>query len=105
MLRHSVLLLLAYVFLGCADDGMFTSCPFSTNISQICSGGQDGAALSCVVEEHPQCPEDICLSWKGTESVCTRTCDPAGTDCPGGSSCQAFSASEGKYFCVEDSRL
>ena len=105
MFRYGVLIASTFALLSCADDGMFSACPFSTNINQICEGAESGAALSCVVESHPQCPEDICLSWKGGESLCTRVCDPAGNDCPGGSSCQTFSSSEGKYFCVEDSSL
>ena len=105
MLRHCLVVFLAIVAVSCADDGMFSECPFSTSITQVCEGGESGAALSCVVESHPRCPEDICLSWKGSESVCTRTCDPANDSCPGGSSCQTFSAVESKYFCVEDSRL
>ena len=105
MLRHCLVFLSIVLLSACADDGMFAACPFSTSINQVCGGGEAGAALSCVIEAHPQCPEDICLSWKGGASVCTRPCDPEGTDCPSGSTCSEFSKSEDKYFCVEDSRL
>lgn len=99
---------------ACADDGLFASCPFDNKIQAVCNATNTQSELSCVVEQHPQCPDDgtgasPCLSWRGdgttTTGVCTKTCSPTGGDCPSGSQCTAFDAANAKYYCVEAAAL
>lgn len=94
---------------GCTYDDTFSACPFSTRMKEECAG-EDGAAFSCVVREHPQCSQDVCLSWKGGEARCTLTCTPDGGQCPGGSTCTAYvaghsSTAGAEHFCVQDEFL
>ena len=101
-----LLLIVALLALtGCADDGMFSECPFDSTITAVCRSGTESASLTCVVEKHPQCPEDICLSWRGSGAFCTRPCTVGGTDCPAGSQCVVYEEVSGKSFCVEDRTL
>jgi hypothetical protein len=93
-------------FIGCTDDGMFSSCPFDNSITTVCEQTDgDGAQLSCVVEAHPQCPEDVCLSWRGSSPFCTRTCTLDGGECPDDSTCSAYSQVQNKFYCVENANL
>ena len=95
-------LLLITTILGCEEDQIYISCPFDKTITAVCDEGDGGAELTCVIEAHPQCPEDICLSWKGAASTCTRRCDPNGSDCPADSTCSTYGEAENKYFCVQN---
>jgi hypothetical protein len=95
----------ALLLTGCADDGMFTECPFDNTITQVCQTGTEGASLTCVVEKHPQCPEDICFSWRGSSPFCTRPCTENGGECPSGSQCVVYEEVSNKRFCVEDATL
>lgn len=92
---------------SCTYDDTFSACPLSKKTIETCTS--DGSALlSCVVRDHPQCSEDVCLSWKGGESRCTRSCDPALKDCPEGSTCAAYTEIQsggGEYFCVQNEFL
>lgn len=80
---------------ACDEDGLFESCPLSPTIMELCeSVGQadlesGSAQLTCVVEEHPMCPENVCLMWEGSESVCSRTCS-SNNDCPSQASCLPY---------------
>jgi hypothetical protein len=61
-----------------------------------CTTNVEGAASdleTCVVDPHPQCPTDICLSWSGSSPFCTTTCAADG-DCPAGSACRGYGVSE-----------
>ncbi len=104
--RVAVILVLA----GCTFDDTFSSCPFSSAMRETC-GADEAADYSCVVRNHPQCSQDICLSWKGGESVCTLTCSPgAAGSCPSGSTCTAYSGAAvaeagAEYFCVQNADL
>ena len=75
---------------GCEEEGLFMECPFDETIEENCVSSETGVALTCIVEEHPQCPENICLRWESApQATCTRRCQTA-TDCPGGSQCMPF---------------
>lgn len=102
VIRTLMLAALIFIAAGCADDGMFSDCPFDSTISKVCAEDSGGTKLTCVVEAHPQCPENACLSWRGSAPFCTRPCTPDGGQCPGGSTCAAYSEVQNKYFCVED---
>jgi hypothetical protein len=102
----SLALLLAVSLVGCTDEELFGACPFDNTILQNCDAGDGtGARFTCVVEAHPQCAEDICLSWKNSAPFCTRRCTPGGGECPASSKCATYNESQGKYFCVSDVTL
>ena len=90
---------------ACTYDDTFSTCPMSKAVLAACASG-GGSELSCVVRDHPQCSENVCLSWKGGESRCTKTCKPEASDCPSGSKCLAYAEFQdpaaGEYFCVQD---
>jgi hypothetical protein len=76
--------------MGCVEEGLFTECPFDETIEANCVSSETGVALTCIVKEHPQCPEDICLRWESAaQATCTQSCKAA-TDCPNGSQCTPF---------------
>jgi len=101
-IRILAVLLVSFCVMGCGESELYISCPMDSQITKVCDPGETGARLSCVVEKHPQCPEDVCLSWMGAPSVCTRTCTPTGGECPAGSTCVAYEASSQKYYCVAE---
>ena len=96
------LLVLASVAAGCADEELFITCPMDKSIEAICSAADGDTRLTCVVAQHPQCPDDVCLRWKGNESLCTKVCNPEGNDCPGGSTCTAYADT---FYCVKNEHL
>lgn len=123
----SALLLLSGAFsaAACHSDGLYAPCPLSNSILDACSQtsgegeacataadcpeglscteGQctDGTAYTCVVAEHPFCLEQICASWEGAASVCTRAC-ATDDECPGDDKCMAHNALR---FCVSSDQL
>ena len=123
----SALLMLstALFAVACHSDGLYAECPLSNSILDACeqvpgegascataadcpeglscAAGQctDGTAYTCVVAEHPFCLEQICASWEGAESVCTRACT-GDDDCPGEDKCMSHNALR---FCVASEQL
>lgn len=95
------------LFGGCADEPLYGGCsygptsgPNESTINKNCNH-EDGTALfTCVVELHPQCPQDVCLQWKNSEPFCTRRC-ASDDECPGGT-CETYSSTLGKFYCVSD---
>ena len=64
-------------------------CTMSTDMVDVCETKDPGAALTCVVEDHPACLEQICASWADSAAFCSRACmDDA--DCPEASSCRDY---------------
>lgn len=106
---------------ACHSDGLYDPCPLSNSIKDVCSQASaegrscddsadcadgltcvdgtcsDGTAFTCVVAEHPFCLEQICASWQGAPSVCTRAC-VVDDDCPGTGSCVSH---QGLDFCID----
>ncbi len=73
---------------GCPDDNLYTACPLSNSIIEACANAGDGVEYNCVVAEHPYCLEEICASWQGSDSFCTRSC-VIDDDCPGTATCES----------------
>jgi len=72
---------------GCDDDpGLFATCPLSQSILNVCAEDSDSTSVTCIVERHPMCEEQICASWAGSDSFCSRACD-VDADCPIASKC------------------
>lgn len=100
---------------GCEVAAPYASCPLDKEVTDkgICNGTSE--TTSCVVRKHPQCDQDICLSYYGTDPVCTKACTSA-ADCPDESGqtekpiCWPFApadATTGKpaeMYCVPSSR-
>jgi hypothetical protein len=108
MWRSSILLFFIPLLAGCPEDPMFDDCYFDLAIEQMCSTATKLSCtkFSCVVEEHPQCVEGICLSFEGSTPRCTHSCDPDSDDCPKGSTCREYAeitaTGEKKYACVKN---
>jgi hypothetical protein len=90
-------LLLTVVLTGCppsADE--YESCGFPPVESGLCIASADDteelalkkAASNCVIQQ-PQCPENFCVSFRGSNGFCSLTCEE-NEDCPGGGSCKEF---------------
>ena len=118
---HFLVALLMLGVTACHSDGLYDPCPLSKSIVAACSDaaqeglsctssddcgqglscvdGQcsDGTAFTCVVAEHPFCLEEICASWQGAPSVCTREC-AIDDDCPGEGRCVQH---QSLRFCVD----
>lgn len=96
MLLAATALLSFAALSGCPDDNLFTDCPLSNSIAAACEDVGGGVDFNCVVAEHPYCLEEICASWQGSESFCTRSC-VIDDDCPGTSTCESHLQLD---FCV-----
>jgi len=84
---------------GCDDrPGLFTECPLSQSILNACAEDSESTFVTCVVESHPMCEEQVCASWEGSDSFCSRVCD-VDADCPAGSRCLDYLRFG---FCVPD---
>lgn len=83
---------------SCAEDTLFVECPFDSTIAASCRS-EGAEKITCVVEKHPQCAEDICLAWKGSSAVCSRTCTTH-SDCGDDGRCMPYDLTNEKSFCV-----
>ena len=105
-MRISFIALTALLLLACEAEEEFMACPFDDTITTTCTSDETGLKLTCVVAKHPQCPNDVCLQWKSTNNpVCSQTCEPDTTSCPGGSTCMPFNENSEDYYCVPDEFL
>jgi hypothetical protein len=91
----------AFSSASCADEETFIDCPFSNSIVESCDSQDPTVAFTCVVESHPFCPEQLCVSWEGSRSFCSQSCTDD-VDCPAASTCRA---SLSLSFCVPDEEL
>ena len=95
---------------GCEGGGdPFVPCAFDPVLLEglvLCAANEGGTAVQedCVVTAHPQCPENICLSWAGSSPFCTMSC-ASDADCPADAACLPFGAgaladTEPAHYCV-----
>ncbi|MFT7579990.1 MAG: hypothetical protein ACI9MR_001657 [Myxococcota bacterium] len=91
----------ATLLTGCDEEEFFEACPLSESILEICEAESANTTLSCVVQSHPQCVEDICAKWEDSEPFCSRVC-AVDTDCPAASACESYLEFR---FCVPDEIL
>ena len=92
----------------------FISCKLDPKIEDLglCTDDVEAASNtseSCVISDHPQCPEGVCLSWAGSEPFCTGSCQTdgdGGSDCPTGSICRGYGldadGTASARYCVQD---
>lgn len=93
-------------FLACPLD------PFVLEQTSVCRKVETSAASaqkSCVVTQHPQCPDDVCVSWEGSAGFCTFACK-SDADCPPDSGCFLYQTKAGAdgakvetRYCIKDS--
>lgn len=93
-------------FLACPLD------PFVVEQTDVCrkvATSAPTAQKSCVVTQHPQCPDDVCVSWEGSAGFCTFPCK-TDADCPADSGCflyQTKADAQGQKvetrYCIKDS--
>ena len=81
---------------GCEADTSYGACSVDNRIEAVCRPGV-GQRLSCVVADHPDCPDRVCLTFEGSSAFCTVGCDPALNNCPSGGKCTPFLQT---YYCV-----
>ena len=120
MKRHVVRIRLAALALftlavclsGCMPSEDYESCGFFTDLEEKCEEGtSDGSANNCVILEHPQCPNDYCVSYRASKPFCSAEC-LKDADCPSGGSCVEFAINCGTEegdsclkLCVKNSAL
>jgi len=106
IIRITLTAIAALLVFGCEVEETFISCPFDDTINKTCEADDEGLNMTCVVAEHPQCPNDVCIRWKSADhAVCSMTCSPDGAACPGASSCMPFNENSNDYYCVPNSLL
>ena len=62
--------------------------------------GEGAVGESC--DSHPDCESFICVLVSEDEGTCTQECDPAGDDCPPGSTCLGDDEDDGLCFATGD---
>jgi hypothetical protein len=92
------LVMLATALSACDEPKLYGECPFSKSIDATCESTATNTSITCVVAEHPFCLENVCASWRGSSTFCTRACT-VDADCPELSTCQT---SLDLSFCVEN---
>ncbi len=69
---------------GCETEVAYSSCQLDKEVTSknICSGTSSSKtnSTSCVVRQHPHCPQNVCLSYFSRQAVCTTPCQ-ADADC------------------------
>lgn len=89
---------------GCESQPVYAECKLDNEVLNkgVCNGKSGTTNTSCVVTKHPNCNDGICLSYFGTQSVCTMPCTIGDTTCPDGGFCWTFA--EGESYCVPADR-
>ena len=97
---------------GCLTDENYEVCEFPPLQQEACvSSAGVALPISCVTE-HPECLDNYCVSYEGSQPFCSMACD-TDEDCPAGGVCKAFSVgctgeeegNECESFCVKPSAL
>ena len=98
---------------ACETTAPYADCPLDKEVTNngICTGV--AGSTSCVVRRHPQCEQNICLSYYGVAPVCTKECSQD-SDCPtengAAATCWIFAPADtgtgkgAEKYCVPKSR-
>ena len=91
---------------GCESQPVYAECKLDPEVLEkgVCTGNTktETGNTSCVVTKHPNCTDGVCLSYFGTQSICTMPCTLGATTCPEGGFCWSFA--EGESYCVPADR-
>ncbi len=96
-------LAVALCLFACESQPDYATCELDEEVTNqgICAGKGTGAE-SCVVEQHPHCPEisgkSACLSYFDSPAFCSRGCQ-VDSDCPGQDAC-CWEFSDTAKYCV-----
>jgi len=97
---------------GCLDDENYAACAFAVDYNDECNvsepeGEEESSqGINCVITEHPQCDDGICVRYQGSSPFCSMAC-LGDDDCPGGGVCQEFakgcdeSGEHCNHYCVK----
>lgn len=83
-----VLMVLVFSGAGCIEDEPYGACEFPPSYNKLCETTED-EGVNCVNTAHPQCPEGICIRFKGSDGFCTIPCKK-NSDCPESGVCEEF---------------
>lgn len=100
---------------ACETQKLYVECKLDDDVTKkgICSGSKsaDKDTSSCVVREHPQCDQSVCLSYFGLTPFCTTTCSDANDGvCGNDAFCWTFSdadpvtKSTKQQYCVPNAK-
>jgi hypothetical protein len=94
---------------GCLSDDAYLECKLSPSMVTACGAGEtDNGGVNCVITEHPQCVDGICISYQGNDAFCSLACLTS-DDCPEGGVCIEFAkgcdqnGENCAHYCVKDS--
>jgi hypothetical protein len=80
---------------GCIDDENYMACAYAVDYAPECDtpeadeGDDSQQGVNCVITEHPQCDDGICIRYQGSSPFCSMVCI-TDDDCPGGGICEEF---------------
>lgn len=80
---------------GCLDDENYTYCKFAVDFNDECNvqedddEGETAQGINCVLTQHPQCDDGICIRYHGSSPYCSIAC-LIHDDCPGNGICEEF---------------
>ncbi len=88
------------LFTGCEPQASYQSCAFDPQIDGACYESNSGQLLSCIISNHPDCADRICLSYQGSTAFCSATCT-TDDDCARGGGCRSFTVNRKiENYCV-----
>ncbi len=91
---------MALSFVACEVHTPYDTCHFDPAINGACFTNAS-EKVSCVVDNHPDCPERVCVTYQGDGPFCTKTCTNASA-CALGGSCEDFlNDGEVVSYCVD----
>lgn len=69
---------------ACETQPLYVTCQLDDEVTKkgLCNGSDkaDRDTSSCVVKSHPQCDRSVCLSYYGTQAICTMACSSEDND-------------------------
>ena len=80
---------------GCLDDENYAACAFAVDYNAECNTqtvdeeDETQQGINCVITQHPQCDDGICVRYQGSDPFCSMACITA-DDCPAGGICEEF---------------
>ena len=76
---------------GCFSEEDYSGCPFTPSQQKACTAqaGDNVEGINCVISEHPECVDGICIMYQGAEPFCSNRCVDD-KDCAEGGVCVQF---------------
>jgi len=80
---------------GCLDEEDYMACSFAVDYNTECNtqegdeGDETTQGINCVITQHPQCDDGICVRYQGSTPFCSMACVTT-DDCPGDGVCEEF---------------